>query len=253
MHELQVRCPSVSVQRRIASILGSYDDLIEVNRRRTAVLEEMAQRLFQKWFVEFRYFSNSEPIAGSEPTSLPAGWTWGRLDDLLLLQRGFDLPSDKRSPGPHPVISASGVHGYHSVAKVKGPGVVTGRSGTIGEVILIQEDFWALNTTLYVSEFRRATPIFAFFVLRNLSLKDRGGGAAVPTLNRNHIHGLKTVIPSTDAIVRFGEFASPLFQLIRVYDLQQARLSASRDLLLPRLISGELSVIAAEREIEQAA
>ena len=76
-----------------------------------------------------------------------AGWKHCSLGDILTLQRGFDLPERNRQVGNVPIVSSSGISGYHNVAKVCGPGVVTGRYGTLGEVFYINEDFWPLNTT----------------------------------------------------------------------------------------------------------
>lgn len=245
--------PSLPTQCRIASILGAYDDLIEVNRRRIAVLEEMARRLFEEWFVQFR-FPGHEGIALVETESgrIPAGWSWARLDEMLVLQRGFDLPTSHRQEGPYPVVTGSGIGGFHSEAKVPAPGIVTGRSGTIGNVFLLDTPFWPLNTALYVKEFRRSSPAHALYLLRSLDLKSRAVGAAVPTLNRNHVHGVSVVAPPAALIAQFERFASDCLKATSAIGHVQEKLIASRDLLLPRLVSGELSVTAAERELEAA-
>ncbi|WP_372622491.1 restriction endonuclease subunit S [Falsiroseomonas sp.] len=245
--------PSLPTQRRIASILGAYDDLIAVNRRRIALLEGMARRLFDEWFVQFRFPGHGHQGAAEAAAELPPGWRKAPLEEMLVLQRGFDLPAATRTAGPYPVIAATGPVGTHFEAKVKGPGVTTGRSGTLGSVLLVFDDFWPLNTALYVREFRRASPAYALFLLRHLDLKAHGGGAAVPTLNRNHIHGLPVPCPPTELVAKFEEQAMVWLRLARVLERQQAVLAASRGLLLPRLISGHLDVAAAERELEAAA
>lgn len=246
--------PPLPIQRRIASILGAYDDLIEVNRRRIAVLEEMARRLFDEWFTHFRFPGHvGHEMVETEQGRLPKGWSWAPLEDFLVLQRGFDLPSQDREAGEVPLVSASGISGTHSVARVQAPGIVTGRSGTIGGVFFIHDDFWPLNTTLYVKDFKRASPTFALHLLRNLDLKSRAVGAAVPTLNRNHVHGLLLPCPPTVLVGQFEQHASELLKAVRGLERSQAVLAASRDLLLPRLISGELSISDAEAELETAA
>ena len=102
--------------------------------------------------------------------------TWGdtRLGDFVTLKRGYDLPSSLRTYGCVPVVSSSGVTGHHSAAKVKGPGVVTGRYGTLGEVFFIAEDFWPLNTSLYVQDFKGNDPKFSAYFLRSILTKTRG-------------------------------------------------------------------------------
>ena len=246
--------PSLPIQRRIASILGAYDDLIEVNRRRIAVLEEMARRLFEEWFVHFRFPGHEgHAMVETENGRLPKGWEWAALEAMLVLQRGFDLPTQSRELGTVPLVTASGISGTHSVARIAAPGVVTGRSGTIGGVYLIHEDFWPLNTTLYVKEFRHAKPMYALHLLRNLDLKSRAVGAAVPTLNRNHVHGVLVPCAPPALMKDFEKHAATWLQTANVLERSQNALKASRDLLLPRLISGDLPVSAAEAELEAAA
>jgi type I restriction enzyme S subunit len=123
-----------------------------------------------------------------------------------------------------------------------GPGVVTGRSGSLGEVHYVPDDFWPLNTSLWVKEFRKVTPLFALFLLRQMDLKQYNGGASVPTLDRKAIHRLEVLVPQRKWITAFDEFAVPLFQQVRNLDGQNQKLRAARDLLLPRLMSGEVAV-----------
>ena len=89
-----------------------------------------------------------------------AGWRDCKLGDIINLKRGYDLPQQNRCPGPYPVVSSSGVTDHHVESKAKGPGVVTGRYGTLGEVFYIENDFWPLNTSLYVKHFNGNNPRF---------------------------------------------------------------------------------------------
>jgi type I restriction enzyme S subunit len=124
------------------------------------------------------------------------GWKSCSLGDVLTLQRGFDLPERDRQKGYVPIVSSSGISGYHNVAKVASPGVVTGRYGTLGEVFYIEEDFWPLNTTLYVRDFKGNDPRFLSYFLRTLNLEHQNTAGAVPGLNRNALHLLPVCIPS---------------------------------------------------------
>jgi type I restriction enzyme, S subunit len=96
-------------------------------------------------------------------------WRETTLGDVIELKRGYDLPQQRRSPGPIPVVSSSGVTDYHREAMVRGPGVVTGRYGTLGEVFYIDQDFWPLNTTLYVRDFKGSDPKFIGYFLCSLN------------------------------------------------------------------------------------
>ncbi len=112
----------------------------------------------------------------------------GVLGDVIELKRGYDLPRQDRIAGTIPIVSSSGITGHHSTPMVKGPGVVTGRYGTLGEVYFVAEDFWPLNTTLYVRDFKKNDPRFISYFLRSLDFYAYSDKAAVPGLNRNHLH-----------------------------------------------------------------
>ncbi|MEG4443433.1 restriction endonuclease subunit S [Microcoleus sp. AT9_B5] len=243
IHTLPVRYPPLPIQRKIAAILSGYDRLIENNTRRIEILEEMARSLYREWFVKFRFPGHEQvQMVDSELGLIPEGWEVGRLDDALILQRGFDLPTQQRKGGNIPIYASTGVTGTHNEAKVKAPGVVTGRSGSLGTVIYIDEDFWPLNTTLWVKEFRRVTPLYAFYLLSDLKLEQYNSGAAVPTLNRNDIHGRPVVIPPQQILEQLNLFVEPLLVLKKNLLKRSDNLRQTRDLLLPRLISGEIDV-----------
>ena len=122
-------------------------------------------------------------------------WRQCQLGDALTLQRGFDLPNGSRSAGSIPVVSSAGRTGTHDVAKVSGPGVVIGRYGTLGQVHYVTEDFWPLNTTLWVKDFKGNLPLFCAYLLRTLAIAETSGAAAVPGVNRNVLHGLPINLP----------------------------------------------------------
>ncbi|WP_324752556.1 restriction endonuclease subunit S [Roseovarius sp. Pro17] len=122
-------------------------------------------------------------------------WQGCQLGDAINLKRGYDLPKKERSLGTFPIISSSGFSDTHSVAKVKGPGVVTGRYGTIGTVYFVQGDFWPLNTALYVQDFKGNDPHFISYFLRGLDFQAYSDKAAVPGINRNDLHQAEILLP----------------------------------------------------------
>jgi type I restriction enzyme S subunit len=243
LREVELSYPPLPIQCKITAILSAYDDLIENNTRRIEILEEMARSLYREWFVNFRFPGHEQvKMVDSELGLIPEGWEFGRLDDALILQRGFDLPTKQRKEGNVPIYASTGITGTHNEAKVKAPGVVTGRSGSLGTVIYVDEDFWPLNTTLWVKEFRRVTPLYAFYLLSNLKLDQYNSGAAVPTLNRNDIHGLLVVLPHQRILEQFNQFVEPLLVLKKNLIKRNDNLRQTRDLLLPKLISGEIDL-----------
>lgn len=130
-------------------------------------------------------------------------WQDCRLGDVLTLKRGHDLPEKRRVDGPVPVVSSSGITGYHKEAKAQPPGVVTGRYGTLGEVYFIDQEYWPLNTALYVVDFKGTHPRFASYFLKNTLRNYQSDKAAVPGVDRNVLHELKVRapdIPTQEAI-----------------------------------------------------
>ncbi|HCL7725465.1 TPA: restriction endonuclease subunit S [Escherichia coli] len=112
------------------------------------------------------------------------------LNEFITLQRGFDLPQDKRIKGDIPVIASTGIVGYHNEEKVQAPGVVIGRSGSIGGGQYITNNFWPLNTTLWVKDFKGHHPRFVYYLLKSIDFSQFNVGSGVPTLNRNHLSGV---------------------------------------------------------------
>ena len=126
---------------------------------------------------------------------MPNNWKTYKLEKVATLQRGFDLPNTKRAEGNYPVIAASGFSTWHNEFKVKGPGVTTGRSGTLGQVHFVKDDFWPLNTSLWVKDFHGNDERFIYYFLKTLNFEEYNSGTSVPTLNRNDVHKLDVTIP----------------------------------------------------------
>ncbi|GAO92189.1 restriction endonuclease subunit S [Pseudomonas avellanae] len=269
LSRLKVELPKLSEQKRISETIGGLDDRITLLRETNTTLEAIAQALFKSWFVDFdpvrAKAEGLEPVGMDSATAalfpdsfeksalgfLPKGWLIGELQDLLVLQRGFDLPASSRIAGDYPLIAASGPSGTHHIAMAKGPGVVTGRSGVLGKVFLTLEDYWPLNTTLWVKEFKRASPCYAFEILKRLDFSSFNAGSAVPTLNRNHIHGLKYLLPPFELVQAYEDMARAIHLRVLENNRQAQTLTQLRDTLLPRLISGQLRLLEAEAQIEE--
>ena len=136
----------------------------------------------------------SRKIAQNGP--VPQGWREVKIIDFSPLQRGFDLPAAQIKEGTYPVVYSNGIKNHHSEYKAKAPGVVTGRSGTIGEVTYVTQDYWPHNTSLWVTDFKGNHPKFVFYFLQNLRLDRFYAGSGVPTLNRNDVHKKSILIPT---------------------------------------------------------
>jgi type I restriction enzyme S subunit len=133
----KLRVPDAEAQREIADVLSAYDELMENNRRRMTLLEDAARLLYREWFVRLRFPGHEHARVTN---GIPEGWERVRFEDALVLQRGFDLPERDWEEGEFPICGSTGVIGYHKEAKAKGPGVFTGRSGSLGVVNYIEDD-----------------------------------------------------------------------------------------------------------------
>ncbi len=245
-----VPLPPLRTQRKIATVLSAYDDLIENNNRRIKILEEMAQRIYREWFVDFRYPGHEGvPLVESELGLIPEGWSAGRVGDGMAFLYGKALKAADRRCGPVEVFGSSGVVGHHDLALDPGPGIVVGRKGNVGAVHWSDGPFYPIDTTYWV---RTELPlIYCFHSLRGLAFVD--AHAAVPGLNRDHVSALPLIIPDPKVSARFELIAAELFMLRRSLADAARALVQARDLLLPRLVSGEVDVSDLDIEIPEAA
>lgn len=161
-------------------------------------------------------------------------WEEVQLGDVLEFKRGYDLPERLRTKGTIPVVSSSGVSGTHNEAKAKGPGVVTGRYGTIGGVFYVEDNFWPLNTTLYVRDFKGNDPKFISYFLREFDFSTFSGKSAVPGLNRNHLHQEYVRLAPKDEQPRIAEILASLDEKIELNRKQNRTLETIAQALFKR-------------------
>jgi len=150
-----------------------------------------------------------------------------RFDAFATLQRGFDLPLASRRVGTIPVLGSNGIVGWHDTVGVRGPGVVTGRSGSIGDSTFVDTDYWPLNTALYVSNFHGNFPRFVHYFLQWFDLARFKGGVSVPTLNRNMVHGSEVTVPKG---WEQQKIAAVLWKMQRAIATQDRLIATNRDL-----------------------
>ncbi len=156
-------------------------------------------------------------------------WECKQVKDIAPLQRGFDLPSQSLKEGMYPVVYSNGVMNYHREYKCEAPGLVTGRSGTIGKLTFIEEGkYWPHNTALWVTDFKNNYPKFIFYFYEHLDLSRFSSGSGVPTLNRNDVHAYKALVPSLLEQKRIASFLTLIDQRITlqnrvIEDLKQLK------------------------------
>ena len=146
---VRVPLPGVETQRAIAGILDDMDEMVESNRRRTQILEEMAKAIYREWFVHFRFRgADDSSLIESTFGLVPEGWKVRDIGDVLELRYGKALKADDRQGGPVAVVGSSGVVGWHNAPLVSGPVVVLGRKGNVGSVTWITGSAWPIDTTM---------------------------------------------------------------------------------------------------------
>lgn len=239
VESIEINLPPLYTQHKIASILSSYDDLIENNTRRIKILEEMARIIYREWFVNFRFPGHEQVRMVDSPFGLvPEGWDVGRLQDYVELCYGKALKAEDRQEGHYPVYGSSGVVGFHSQRLVEAPGIIVGRKGNVGSVRWTDAPFFPIDTVYYVK-----TDVSLYYVYYNLQQQNFiNNDAAVPGLNRNQAYSLPFLMPSKQHLKAFDEFNAPVFKAVRSLTKKNQNLLHTRDLLLPKLISGEVAV-----------
>jgi type I restriction enzyme, S subunit len=235
----QLLIPPLSKQNRIADIISTYDDLIENNTRRIKILEEMAQLLYREWFVNFRFPGYEDvELVESAIGLIPEGWEIHKLGDVVELAYGKALKANDRTGGEFAVYGSSGIVGYHDKYLVQSPGIVVGRKGNVGSIFWSDIPFYPIDTVYYVQ-----TEICLHYIYYNLQTQNFiNNDAAVPGLNRNQAYSLPFLLPEQKILQKFQDFVAPLLQQCRRLKVKNENLRQTRDLLLPKLISGEIDV-----------
>lgn len=233
--EFVVRLPALKIQDQVVEIVGTYDDLIETNRRRIALLEESARLLYREWFVNLR-FPGHERVKIVD--GVPDGWKQCSLEDIAILNYGKSLKDSDRIAGDVPVFGSSGIVGSHNAPLVKGPCIIVGRKGNVGSVFYSKEDCFPIDTVFYTASSQVNYYLYLLLPTLNFISSD----SAVPGLNRNYAYGLPVVRPSAEVLNQFEMRASLMFDQIDILKLQNRKLAEARDNLLPKLMSGAIPV-----------
>lgn len=234
--------PSLPIQQKIASILSSYDCLIENNTRRIRLLEQMAENLYKEWFVRFRFpeHENVEMVNG-----LPKGWKINSLKEICEFKRGRNITSAEMCDGIIQVISAGvAPSGYHNKANVHGVSVTMSSSGAnAGYISIHYDDIWAADCS-YISEKETEDIYYVYELLNNIRqvINNFQIGAAQPHVYPKDINRIKTCVPPKELRIKANTNLSKIHKEIHKLYKQNQLLTRQRDLLLPRLMSGKLEV-----------
>lgn len=260
LDNFRVTLPSIGAQNHIVDTLSAYDDLIENNRRRIQLLEQAARLLYKEWFVHLRFpgHEHTQIIGG-----VPEGWKAGTIGDLGEVITG-KTPSKRKSENygnDLPFIKTPDMHGNAIVvhtaellseggAKTQANKTLPPRSilvsciGTVGAVAFNASPAQTnqqINSIIPASD---SVTYWVYFMAKELKplLEGMGGGATMANVNKSKFSGIKVVIPSKQLLELFSDFAKPAFDQIENLTISNARLAKARDLLLPKLMNGEVAV-----------
>lgn len=230
--------PEYKEQCRIADILSAYDDLIENNQKQIKLLEEVAQRLYKEWFVDLRFpgHENTKIVDG-----VPKGWSRGLLKELISVNYGKD---HKKAPddGNIPVYGSGGLMRKCNKSLFSGEAVLIPRKGSLNNIMYVDETFWTVDTMFYATMKQPHTAIFVYFFVKAFDMYSMNIGAAVPSMTTKILDAMDVVIPDKETLEKFDKLTKTYFNKIKTLQGQNERLKTARDLLLPKLMSGEVEV-----------
>jgi type I restriction enzyme S subunit len=253
---MEINLPPLPTQRKIAAILSAYDDLIENNTRRIAILEEIAQNVYREWFVHFRFPGHeSVPLVDSPLGPIPEGWEVRRLEDVCDLVVGQSPKSEYYNEDGNGLPFHQGVrHFGHLYPTTRVYCTVTKRIAEPGDILFsvrapvgrmnIAEERMVIGRGLHAIRSKEGSQTFTY-----LQLKDRfyeedlmGGGTIFKAVSKGDMLGLELLAAPPPLLAQFAQISDPIFSLLHVLTSRNATLRRTRDLLLPRLVSGQLNV-----------
>ncbi len=263
VRSMEIRFPSSAAQRLIVGILTAYDDLIENNARRIEILEETAQAIYREWFVEFRYPGHEDvPLVDSELGPIPEGWSVKALVDIAQLTMGQSPKSEHYNSDGVGLPFHQGVTGFQDhfpidkIYSSKGD-----RLAEAGDILFsVRAPVGRINTAIHplilgrgLCSIRPSQEHRSFTLTqlksRFIEIESMGSGAIFNAVKRSDVEQIRLLWPTNERIATFSEIADPIFDQILALTRSNRILQQTRDLLLPRLISGEIDVSGLDIEL----
>ena len=237
LHCLEISLPDISVQRKIASILGNYDDLIENNKKQIKLLEEATQRLYKEWFVDLRFpgYEDVKVVDG-----VPEEWKKAKVTDFLEVKYGKDHKA--LANGNTSVYGSGGVMRYVKPILYSGESVLIPRKGSLNNILLVSGDFWTIDTMFFSIPKLENVAKYTYLFLKGLDMYSFNIGAAVPSMTVKILEGIDILHPTDTVLEQFERITSPIFEMKTMLERQIKEAEQARDRLLPKLMSGEIEV-----------
>ncbi|MGB9939084.1 restriction endonuclease subunit S [Methanosarcina sp.] len=261
---ISICLPRIEIQHKIAAILSAYDDLIENNTRRIKILEEMSQTIYNEWFVKFRFPGHENAkMVPSDLGEIPEGWKTRKIGDIFTVVLG-GTPSRKREDywnGNIPWINSGKVNELRIINESEGitelglkksatkimpvrTTVVAITGATLGQISLTEIEVCANQSVVGIYDEKKTYSEYIFLkineIINEIILK--AGGGAQQHINKEIINETEIIIPPKNMVEEFNSDIKPIFNQISILFFKNQNLRKTRDLLLPRLISGEIDV-----------
>ena len=250
---IRLSLPPLPTQRKIAAILSNYDDLIENNTRRIKILEEMAKTIYREWFVEFRFPGHENvKMMESELGVIPQGWEVKCFGEVSLNFDRLRKPLSGRvrstMQGEYPYYGAASILDNVNDYLFDGRYLLIGEDGSVitkdGRPVLqlVAGKFWANNHTHVVQGQTPVSTNYLYLLMSNVAISGYITGTAQPKINQENLNRIPVVSPPPDYLERFDQIVNPIYNDIVILDRKNINLRQTRDMLLPKLISGEIDV-----------
>ena len=224
LNNLEIQVPPVEIQARIADLLSSIDDKIEVNIHVNDNLTQQVNAIYEYMFI----------------TNADSSWKTGKLSDIVTVRYGKD--HKKIADGIYPVYGSGGIMRYVERPLYDKESVLIPRKGTLNNVIYVNQPFWSVDTMFYTEMRIPNVAKFVYNYVKAKNLSALNSGSAVPSMTTDILNAIELVIPSNSALEKFEEVVSPLYKEMQKNNRQSEILGKLRDILLPRLISGEIVI-----------
>lgn len=237
---IELLLPPLPIQSKIAAILSAYDNLLENNIKRIKLLEELAQRTYDEWFVKFRINGNKLKI--NNESGLPIDWQRKKLGDILTIKNGRAYKNEEGEK-VNPIYGSNGIIGRHPNFNNE-DAIIIGRVGAYcGAIFYCRSKFWSTDNTITAKEISQSfSNAYAYFTLVNLDLRRLAGGSAQPLLTQSTINQIEVLVPSEKYVTQFTQICDSIFKQIDVLTIYNKLIKESKDILLPKLMNGEIEV-----------
>ena len=224
MDQLLIPVPDRRIQEIIGNLYYELSYKTELNKKINKNLEQQAQAIYSRMFIEHRQES----------------WSTGQLSDLISVKYGKD--HKKLADGNYPVYGSGGIMRYVEKPLYTGESVLIPRKGTLNNIMYVNEAFWSVDTMFYTEMLRPNIAKFVYHFVKSKDLVSLNAGSAVPSMTTNILNAMQLYIPNEKTLEKFENIVSPMYSAMQENTKESKILANTRDALLPKLMSGELDV-----------